>query len=223
MLPLFVQVKIMKRPYYLLFTLLVLYFPTTLSGQNLESNNDHYWAISFSFSPKIDISPPYYAPNDNFVPAFCIKVDHRILTKFSYSFGVEYNNWILNTERLIFDGLGSEISTNKITILEFPIQLNYHLSGFDKMFDPYLMTSLNNSYSHQDYSGKAYNGLPDDGEFSIKRSKYCLFYKLGLGTNINLSSSFSLIAETSVGFGLVFYTTKYIFVEGQIGIRYTLP
>mgnify|MGYP000947742773 FL=1 len=213
----------MKRPFYLLFTLLILYFHTTLSGQNLNSNNNNYWAISFSFSPKIDISPPYYAPNDNFVPAFCLKADHRILTKFSYSFGVEYNNWILNTERLIFDGLGSEISTNKIAILEFPIQLNYHLSGFDKMFDPYLMTSLNNSYSHQDYSGEAYNGFPDDGEFSIKRSKYCLFYKLGLGTNIRLSSSFSLIAETSVGLGLVFYTTKYIFTEGQIGIRYTLP
>jgi|APLow6443716910_1056828.scaffolds.fasta_scaffold00797_2 hypothetical protein len=211
----------MKKIIYFFYFLIISWHPP-LAGQNSLNENTDPWAISFSFSPKIDISPPYYAPNDNFVPAFCLKADHRIFTKFSYSIGVVYNNWILNTERLIFDGLGSEISTNKILIFEFPIQLNYHLSGSNKMFDPYLMTSFNNSYYHQDYYGEAYYGLPDDGEFSIKRSKYCLFYNLGLGAYINLSSSLSIITEASVGFGLVYYTQRYRFIEGQVGVRYTL-
>lgn len=197
-------------------------FYATLSGQNSLSGNASPWAISFSFSPKFDISPPHYAPNDNFVSAFSLKADHRILTKLSYSYGIVYNNSILKTMRLIFDGLGSELSTNKILILEFPLQLNYHLRATAKKFDPYLMTSLNNSYSHQNYYGKAYHGLPSDGEFSIKRSKYCLFYDIGLGTIISLNSSFSLIAETRVGWGLVYYTQKYRFFEGLVGLRYTL-
>lgn len=196
-------------------------FYTTLSGLYPSSDNASPWAISFSFSPKIDRSP-VYVPTDHFLSAFSLKTDHRTLTKFSYSFGVVYNNWILNTWRYISDVRGSEFSTNKILILEFPIQFNYHLRAPDKKIDPYLMTSLNNSFSHQNYYGEAYHGLPDDGEFSIKRSKYCLFYKIGLGTIISLNSSFSLIAETSFGWGLVFYTPKYRFIEQQIGLRYTL-
>jgi hypothetical protein len=211
----------MKKSFYL-FNILIMCFYTTLSRQNSLSDNASPWTISFSYSPKIDISPWIYNLNDNYVSSFSIKADHRILTKFSYSFGVVYNNSIQKTWRLIFDAPGSEFSTKKTLILEFPLQLNYHLRAPDKNFDLYLMTSLNNSYSHQNYYGEVYHGLPSDGEFSIKKSKYCLFYDIGLGTNINLSSSFSIIAETSIGFGLVYYTQKYRFFEGLIGLRYTL-
>ena len=209
----------MKKSIYFALILIISSFVCS-SGQDSSSNDKAPWSISFSYSPKIDLSPYYYY-NEKYVSAYNLKTDHKITDKFSFSFGVIYNHWIHNTKLALSDPPGTVISTIKILILEFPVQLNYHLRDSDKKFDPYLKMSINNSYSLQNYYGEAYYWLPTDGPFSYKRSKYCLFYNAGLGTNIKLSPSFSLVAETGVGFALVYYIKKYIFLEGQAGIRYT--
>lgn len=204
-----------------LFTLTMLFLSITFIAQGQDKDKSSYpWSFSFSYSPKINASK--YKNNLNsgdysYFTSFDHKFDHRITKNLAISFGVDFNRFFLDQEYQSFNGVYSEIrnSYQKTILIEFPMQLNYHFRDTSKVFDPYIKIAYRNAfYYHNIESSYGYD--------HYELIRYFSFVEVGIGSYLKLSDNFSLIYESSLGYGLNYRSPHYFYIEGLVGIRYTL-
>ena len=206
----------MKRHYFISL-LIILSIAFSLKGQ--DSKRDvNPWSISFSYSPKLEISKSIpFNSNQPFYKSYNNMVDYRFDRHFSLSFGINVNfekEYYSNSD---FDGMNYNITSysEKIVLFEFPVQLNYHFRDTSKVFNPYLKLGLRNSLYHRDIFISPQNA-------SYPSTRYFLLMDMGLGSYLKLSDRVSLIYEASVGFGLKYLRSDYVYLEGLFGLRYSL-
>jgi hypothetical protein len=200
-------------------TLLLLSIPFVAKGQEKDKKS-YPWSFSFSYSPKINASK--YKNNLNsgdysYFTSFDHKFDHRITKNLAISFGVDFNKFLLDMNYQSSIGVVPEITTNylKTILIEFPMQLNYHFRDTSKVFDPYLKIAYRNVFHYENIESIA-------GYYHYELIRYFSFIEVGIGSYLKLSNNFSIIYESSLGFGLNYKSPHYFYIEGLVGIRYTL-
>jgi hypothetical protein len=204
----------MKRQLFISI-LIILSFTLNLKGQNSEINR---WSVSFSFSPKLDISK--YGPGYNYqsyYKSFTNMFDYQINKHFSFGFGISGSFDKREYSGPVFNGVDYDVIsyTYKILLLEFPVQLNYYFIDTAKRINPYFKFGLKNSLYRRDESAS----LPIS---SYPYTRYFLLMDFGLGSNFKISDRLSFTYEASIGFGLIYQRSNYVYLEGQIGIKYAL-
>jgi hypothetical protein len=199
----------MKRKILILFSILSIGF-SSISGQ--ESESFKTWSISVSYSPKFEIPTGVTQSKDKYFLGFEFNADRRLSKHFSVQFGVNYLS-LNKTDQM--QGIPSIKFMSNYSFLEFPLQINYHFLNKSNIFDPYVKTSLINSYYH------SVVGVEIIELDTFKEDKYCLFGDIGIGTTVKINNKLSLIGQTSLGFGIKYINPQYYF-KGLIGIRYSL-
>jgi hypothetical protein len=206
----------MKRHYFI-SVLIILGITSILNGQDSKRDSNP-WSISFSYSPKLEISRYLqYSGGQPFYKSFNNMIDYRLRRHLSLSFGINVNFEKEDYSNSDYNGISYDFRTfsEKIVLFEFPVQLNYHFRDTSKFFNPYIKLGLRNSFYHRDFVI-----LPEN--LSYPYTRYFLLMDLGLGSYLKVSNHLSLIYEASVGFGLKYLRSDYVYLEGLIGLRYTL-
>jgi hypothetical protein len=192
----------------------------SISGQEIIPSEKSPWSISLSFSPKLGFNLNGYASSDideSYLFSLDLRAEHKFSDNFSYSFGVNFNRNDMDFNEIIFDGFGAGQRYKSVRYLvEFPLQINYHLISNAKRIDPYLKMSLRNSYFHHSTVGTLGNE-----PISEKTSDYHLFYDLGFGSHFQINKKISIILESCIGYGVVYYKRKFGYFEDLLGMRYS--
>ena len=202
--------------------LLIITSMISVSGQEIMPSEKSPWAISISFSPKLGFNLIGYASSDideSYLFSLDLRAEHKFSDNFSYSFGVNFNRNDMDFNEIMFVdfGTGQRQRYKSVRYLvEFPLQINYHLISNAKKIDPYLKMSLRNSYFHH-YTVGTIGSEP----ISEKTSDYRLFYDLGFGCHFQINKNISIITESCIGYGVVYHNSKFDYYEDLLGIRYS--
>jgi hypothetical protein len=175
------------------------------------------WSVSVSYSPKFEIPRGISPAQEKYYLSFDISFDRKIFDHFSMSSGLRFHT--LNRTGI---GTGSHIPPfnymESYTFLEIPIQINYHPWKNPHRIDPFILTSLINSYYHSVFDVES--EFPEYNYSDID-DKYFIFWDIGVGSFVNIINNFSIIGQVSVGLGLKYYNPQYTYYKTSIGIRYT--
>jgi hypothetical protein len=204
----------------------------TVSGQGQNTGSSKKWSASVTLSPISTFN--YYHSKWNRYDNFHAKgiteaiyptganfnINHDINNRISVSSGINYKNRENITLPLGADMSYYESSIEKKYVFEIPLKINYRIFSTPKLFDPYIITGIRNSYFKRNYTGSytkyGSNGTIN-GEIDKHEGRYILFYDLGLGTTMNLSKSVFVIVESNLTYSI----SGYGYLEIQGGLGYT--
>jgi hypothetical protein len=209
----------MKKP-SLIMILLIISISAIVTAQNKDVPT-YPWSLSFSYSPKINISKNSFnlkIGDQSYFTSFDYKIDHQFSKHFSFSTGVDVNKISTNLNYHSYLGtISQDIQYSyKTVLIELPIQLNYHFRDSSKIFDPYIKIAFRMGFFYQRTENYSY------GFDNYEGIKYFNFLDMGLGSYLKLSPKISFKYEMSVGYGVNYLRTNYYYFEGLIGLRYTL-
>jgi hypothetical protein len=207
----------MKKAYLILAILLTIML-SQVSGHDSKSTTKFPWSLSLSYAPKLgfNFNDSYSNTFYEYYPfSIDLRAGKKFADKFSYNFGLNYNRNQDNVSVLIFDGKPTDIES-VCNLIELPLQINYHFLSTPKRIDPYSKFALRNSYL--DYKQE---GTLGGDPWGYHKSEYCLFIDLGFGANFKINDIFSIIFETTVGYGLVYERSGFGYLEGLLGLRYS--
>jgi hypothetical protein len=210
---------LMKKSIYFSILLMITSM-ISISGQEIMPSEKSPWSISLLFAPKMGFdlfgSVPSGA-NESYLFSLDLRAENKFYANFSYSFGVNFNRNKKNVNEVIFDSPFPGAKYKSVGyLIEFPLQINYHLIKNAKKLDPYIKMSLRNSILNLNTFGTI------AGEnISGKTYDYLLLYDLGFGSHFQINKTISVIIESCIGYGVVYYRPKFGYYEGLLGMRYT--
>ena len=219
----------MKKAYWLLI-LLIITTILTVSGQVPNSGSSKKWSAAVTASPISTFN--YYHSKWNTYHNFHakgiteaiypkgtnIKVDVGLNNRLFLSTGFN-----LKTKQYITNPYGADMSyyessTEKKFVFEIPLVINYKLLKSPKLFDPYIITGIRNSYFKRDYTGNiTYSDLPVFETIDNHEGRFFIFYDIGAGTTLNLTKSVFVIVESN----LTYSVSGFGYLEIQGGLGYT--
>ena len=165
------------------------------------SYSPHY---AFSFNPTT-ISRPFRD--------FWLGVNGRLVYKVdsertSISIGVTYRRKkIVQTSPNNYD---------IATLLEFPIQVNYHLKKIVNTFDPYLKTSIRICQFKVNYFGYTGEGILSN------YIDYLLLADIGYGSSIKINNNLHFFFESSLGYGVTDVLPNRAYLDLLLGFNFKL-
>ncbi len=204
-------------------------------GQETNPKVAHIWSASLSYAPVTTFF--YYKDFQNTYNDYYNKGISELTYPFGTNLRIEYNlsnrlslssglNMKVqkddNLKNIISEWSGSyyEKSTDYKYIFEIPIQISFQILHSPKIFDPYIITGLRNSYFKRSYTGD-YTiwefSWTSSGKIDKHDSKYIMFYGIGAGTNINITKSVSLMIESNLNYTI----SGFGYLEFQGGFRYS--
>lgn len=207
------------RKLFVIISIFISTLTLTTSGQETKTSEKYPWSLSLSFAPKVGFDlfrniPPHDI-NESYLLSLDLRADHKVSKKFFYSFGVNFSTNEKHVYHLRFDAASADYFSFGY-LIEFPLQINYHFINDSKRINPYLKMAIRNSYYHLNSAG-TYGASP----YSISTSDYFLLSDLGLGTNFQLNDKFSILVESCIGYGLIYWRPNFGYYEGLLGLRYT--
>lgn len=205
----------MIRRIQILISLLTV-FNLILDGQDTMTIKP--WSVSLSYAPKFEIWRPLNPTKDIFFKSFEVSAHHKLSQRFSFGFGINFQNLKKNDHSIVISGGGTEEDNiYDFTYIDFPVQMNYHFLINNERFDPYFKASIISSYYHSFFEVK---GI--DYYQSGTYDKYFVCWDLGIGSFLKLNNRLSFVSQASLGFGINHYNPQYTFFKCQIGLNYTL-
>jgi hypothetical protein len=175
------------------------------------------WSVSFSYSPHYAFSfnPPDNSQQYNFfLLGFNGRVDRKINSeRVSISFGVNLRNKYIdyyNPDR-----------QEKVTLIEFPFQVNYHLKKTVDNFDPYIKSSLRICCFKSNYYGNSQPSIIG-GIVNTNYIDYLPLLDIGYGSFLRIYNNLNLLLESNLGYGLTNILPNRAYFDLLIGIKFNL-
>jgi hypothetical protein len=174
------------------------------------------WSISLSNSPRFEHR---YAGEKNlyyysFSPGFA--ADYRISDHLSVAGRLTFHHAKSLYEPIVYGlPLGYYIDLRN-SLLEIPVQVNYHLLGGSHRLDPYFKAGIRYTYDHLTSVMTSFEGT----ETTYDNDSYFLA-DAGVGAYFRIKDNFSAIGEISYGIGINHFYSDFRYVETLIGLRYT--
>jgi len=183
------------------------------NGDILKREPNHYpLSLELSYSPHYAFSFTPTTISRQFRD-FWIGVNGRLVYKVdsertSISIGVTYRRKkVVQTNSNSYD---------VATLLEFPIQVNYHLKKIVNNFDPYLKTSVRICHIKVNHFG--YTGEGIQSNFI----DYLLLADIGYGSLIKINNKLHFFFESSLGYGVTDVLPNRAYLDLLIGLNLKL-
>jgi hypothetical protein len=169
------------------------------------------WSVSVAYSPRYSFELDHFKlQNTLFLSGINFTLDRRVITEsVSFSLGTTWYHRSLET----YYPNKNEI----ITLMKFPLQVNYHFKRITNKLDPYLKGSFMISYLKYTYTESVWPGNPG----ILKAVDYSLFTEFGFGSSMRISKDLSLVLEVSIGYGIVYQLHDRTYIDCQAGIKYS--
>jgi hypothetical protein len=203
----------------ILASLLFSFSLATVSGQEEPVQNGNKptkssWSVSLSYSPHFTFSfdpSATYQPYKTFFTSFNVRVDRKpdsarvsVSSGFNARFKtIDYSN---------------PSRTEKVTFLEFPVQVNYYIRKAVDKFDPYLRASLRICYFRSEFDHDRIPGELADNLIS----DYLPLLDIGAGCYIKINNRMDLLLESDIGYGLTNILPNRIYADVLAGIKFNL-
>jgi hypothetical protein len=203
-----------------LLTWLVLFSPVNIHGQEEPDTSENKpwtspWSVSLSYSPHFTFSfdpSATYQSYKVFLSGFNVRVDRKPdSSRVSVSIG-------FNARFKTID-YSNPARTEKVTFLEFPVQVNYHLNTSADKFDPYLKATLRICYFKSEFN---HDRQPGNPFVDNKISDYLPMVDIGIGAFIKLTNKIHLLLESDIGYGLTKLLPNRAYADLLIGIKFNL-
>jgi hypothetical protein len=202
-----------------LLTWILLFSTVNISGQEKPDTIENKpgtspWSVSVSYSPHITFSfdpSATYQSYKVFLSGFNVRIDRKpVSERVSVSLG-------FNARCKTID-YSNPSRTEKVTFLEFPVQINYHLQKVVGKFDPYLRTSLRICYFRSEFNHDRVPGELSDNLIS----DYLPLVDIGIGSFIKITNRMHLLLESNIGYGLTKLLPNRAYADLLIGIKFNL-
>lgn len=202
-----------------LLTLLLLFSPVNISGQEEPDTIEKKpgaspWSVSISYSPHFTFSFDPSATFQSykvFLSGFNFRVDRKPdSARVSVSLG-------FNARFKTID-YSNPARKEKVTFIEFPVQVNYHLNTSADKFDPYLRASLRICYFKSEFDHDRVPGIASNN----KISDYLPLVDIGVGSFIKITNRMHLLLESGIGYGLTKLLPNRAYADLLIGIKFNL-
>lgn len=176
------------------------------------SGNHSHWAVSLAYAPRYAFS---FNPDETsrlyrtYFLGFNLCIEQKIDTeRVALSIGITYNGKHVKN---------SSGFTNTVTILEFPIEVKYHLKKKADEIDQYLITALVVSSFRENR-----NGI-DLSQVSIKVFReYSPIADLGYGFIVKPERNFALQVEARAGYAILNVFPDRWYINLNVGGRFNL-
>jgi hypothetical protein len=209
------------RKEVLFLTLLFVISIEAVSGQETDKTRQSPWSITLGYAPTYNFNLSKYVPSEFdyfYFFGFAARADFKMFNKISFSAGLNIRrkekDYLIFAPSDTWKPIWLDAHESRF-LLEFPIQMNYHLLNSYKTFDPYLKIAVKNIY----YNRKM-NGKNQDGVISVNDNQYNLLADIGFGSSLRISNSFSLVVETNFGYCLIFDLQNRGYLDGLLGLQY---
>jgi len=203
----------------IIFIVILITFPfLTISAQELvdtsilNSKNKSTWSISFSYSPHCAFS---FTPKDDsklyrfFLQGFNGKIDRKTDSeRVSFSFGINFRK----KDIVDYD----HDNQQKVRILEFPFQFNYHLKKSINKYDPYIKSSIRLSYFKIMYFYDSEPGVI----YLPERADYLPFIDIGFGSFNKINKKIDLLFESNLGYGITDAFPNRLYFDLLLGLKF---
>jgi hypothetical protein len=144
--------------------------------------------------------------------------------RLSFSTGIHFlHKKIVNQGFIISDILpgysGPTKTTNKYSIFDIPLRLNYYILKPNDKLNLYAKTEIKNSFiinyikNEPDFSGKSYTHT-DYG--------YDMFLGIGFGLDFKVADRFSIVIEPGFNYSVIGLLPEVGLLDCQFGIKYAL-
>ena len=208
----------MKNAFLLSTVLLMASFLTVSGQENANSNgndkNHSPWSVSISYSPHFAFSfnPDVNSqPYSDFLFGFNGRFDRKLeAERVTISLGVNFRYKNINHN--------SPVNKENVTLLEFPIQVNYHLKKSVDKFDPYLKSSIRLRRFKSNYDGV----VQAIGVVNTNYIDYQPGIDIGYGSFIKIYKNLDLLFESSLGYGLTNSFPNRAYFDLLLGIKFNL-
>ena len=189
----------------------------TISGQEIVDTSNLYknhsiWSISLSYSPHYAFS---FTPTDNsqlyryYLFGFNGKVDRKNdAERISLSLGVNFRK----KEIIEYNPDNQQ----KVILLEFPFQVNYHLKESIDRFDPYLKSSIRICYFKIMYFYDSEPGLI----YLPVRADYLPFIDIGYGSFYKINKRIGFLFESNLGYGITDSFPNRVYFDLLFGLKF---
>jgi hypothetical protein len=126
----------------------------------------------------------------------------------SLSFGSVYHHTSIDESQISW--------IKKVTLIEFPFQVNYHLIIEAGNYDPYVKSSIRLSYLKYKYPIHIDSGFisPQTG------IDYPLSIDFGCGSSVKLVNNVSLLFEFNLGYRISYLKSDRYYFDAMSGLMY---
>jgi hypothetical protein len=208
----------------ILFCGLLLISTLVYSQQDKESKNKDQ-------SLTISIAPTFFATLDENIDAYTFLPTSFYLTKnfmlkprLSFSTGIHFlYKKFVNQGFIISDFFpgysGPTITTNKYSIFDIPLRLNYHILKPKDKLNLYAKAEIKNSLIA--------NYIKDEpdmlGEYNTHTEYgYNMFLGIGFGLDFKLADRLSFVIEPGFNYSVIGLLPEIVLIDCQLGIKYAL-
>jgi len=179
----------------------------------------------------ISIAPAFFATldenidGDTFLPAsFYVTENYMLKPRLSFSAGIHFFSKKFVTQGFTISDFGSGYSgptktTNKFSVFDIPLQLNYYIINPNDKFNLYAKTQILNAFianytkGEPDMFGK-YGSHTDYG--------YNMFLGIGFGLDFKVVDRLSFVIEPGFNYSVIGFLPEVGLIDCQLGIKYTL-
>jgi hypothetical protein len=178
----------------------------------------------------ISIAPTFFTVtgedlnSESFLPAgFYVTKDFILKPRLSLSSGIHFiSKKYVNNGFIISDFIpgysGPTKTTNRYSVIDIPLQINYYLIKPNDKFNLYAKTEILNAFianytkSEPDISGK-YGSHTDYG--------YNMFFGIGFGLDFKLVDRLSFVIEPGFNYSLIGLLPETGLLDCKFGVKYT--
>jgi hypothetical protein len=199
--------------------LFLICLPAFLASYGQESTKDDLsirqkspWSVTFSYTPYfafLSNSKTLSEENKIYPAGFNIAIDRKLRserTGISLGFTYRIRNFYHTSTN----------SNRTYTLLEFPIQVKYHLKKVSSNFDPYLAPAIRICRYKE-----VYDNIDPPGSVSLPYSvDYLPIVDFGYGSIIRLNRNFDFLIENNIGYGLTKVLPNRCYIDLLAGLRY---
>lgn len=210
-----------------LFTIIgVLFFlPVLVLSQQVTETKKVDRSLTVTLAPAFFATLDAKLDPDTFWPAsIYVTKNFPLKQRLSFSTGIHFLFKKTVVESFVISDFGPGYSgptkrTNKISVFDIPLRLNYHIVQPNDRFNLYAKTELKNSFIANYLKGE-----PDgDGEYGSHTDYgYNLFFGIGFGLDFRVAERLSVVLEPGFSYSVIGMIPEVGLIDFQVGVKYLL-
>ena len=217
------NLKKMKKHIVLIGGLILI--PVLVLSQQVTETQKTNRSLTITLAPAFFATLDAKLDHETFWPSSVyVTKNFPLNRRLSFSTGIHFLYKKTVVESFVISDFGPGYSgptkrTNKMTVFDIPLRLNYHIIQPNDRFNIYAKTELKNSFIANYLKGE-----PDgDGEYGSNTDYgYNLFFGIGFGLDFRVAEKLSVVVEPGFSYSVIGMIPEVGLIDCQVGVKYLL-